>query len=115
MRRDTDIDEVSVGDGLPEYQLLLVHLSDGRAGHVVERLQQIIASIAGQQQAQVLIEVSSPGFVHQFVPEDSGLVSEPESDLSPDPSELWLVVSVELLETVADLLGEISTGPGGEP
>ena len=61
-----------------------------------------------------LIEVSSPGLVHQFVAEDCRLVSEPESDLSPDPGELWLVLSVELLETVADLLGEISTGPGRE-
>ena len=115
MRRDTDIEEVSVGDWLPEYQLLLVHLSDGRAGHVVERLQQIIAGIAGQQQTQVLIEVSSPGFVHQFVAENSRVVSEPQSDLSPDPGELCLVVGVELLETLADLLGEIAAGPGGEP
>ena len=61
-----------------------------------------------------LIEVSSPGFVHQLVAQDCRPVPEPESDLSPDPGKLLLVLSVELLETVADLLGEISTGPGGE-
>ena len=53
---NTNIDEVRVGDGLPEDDLLVVHLSDGLTGRVVERFQQMISSIAGKQQAQVLGE-----------------------------------------------------------
>ena len=48
------IDKIGVGDGLPEDKGLVVHLPDCLMGCVVERLQQKIASIARQQQAQVL-------------------------------------------------------------
>ena len=51
----TNIDKVCVGDRLPEDDGLIVHRSDRVTGSIEEWLQQLIASIARQQNAQVLV------------------------------------------------------------
>ena len=51
----TNINKVRIGDWLPEDDGLIVHRSDRVTGSIEEWFQQMIASIARQQKAQVLV------------------------------------------------------------
>ena len=55
----THIGKVCVGYRFPEYQSLIIHLSDGITGSIEEWLQQVMSSIARQQQTQVLVNFAS--------------------------------------------------------
>ena len=48
------IDEIGVGDWLPEDEGLVVHLPNCLVSWVVERLEQFISSISRKQDAEVL-------------------------------------------------------------
>ena len=49
------IDKISVGDGLPEDEGLVVHLPDCLMGCVVERLEQFVTSVSRKQNTEVLV------------------------------------------------------------
>ena len=51
----TNINKVRIGHWLPEDDGLIVHRSDRVTGSIEEWLQKLIASIARQQKAQVLV------------------------------------------------------------
>ena len=49
------VNEICIGDGLPEDEGLIVHLPDCFMSRVIERLEQFVPGVSRQKNAEVLI------------------------------------------------------------
>ncbi len=91
-----------------EHNVLLVHLTDGSNGTLLERFESALET------CEVMLEIVSDGFVHQFVAEDDLLVLIAAGNHLPDIAELLLChfafEEPGIAEGVVDVIAGLTAG-----